>query len=249
MQERKGLDLRALPSRFTLAELSVSPSWNASGDGPAPLPVQVDPEYGTVHANISIPPYAQLASYQVSLELYLDAENKTTVATHEFQLADPRPPTAVLKLTAPVWVRTHNLYVCSVCLSACHFLKFALPLSQYKPASNWCTHTPQALPNATVPVRVSITSYLGADVSGATVRLSWSVPLSSGTINVTTDAEGRAEAVIPLGALPQANATGPGDGLEVKAAWVGPTGDPYNERVFVRCVCAGWLLVLLRLKC
>jgi hypothetical protein len=88
-------------------------------------------------------------------------------------------------------------------------------------------------------VRVSIASYLGADVSGATVRLSWSVPLSSGTINVTTNAEGRAEAVIPLGALPQANATGPGDGLEVKAAWVGPTGDPYNERVFVRCVSYG----------
>lgn len=45
-----------------------------------------------------------------------------------------------------------------------------------------------ALPNATVKALIKVTSYLGADVSDALIALTWTVPLASGAINVTTDA-------------------------------------------------------------
>jgi hypothetical protein len=44
------------------------------------------------------------------------------------------------------------------------------------------------VPNSTVKALVSVTSYLGADVSGAAVKLTWTVPLAKGEVNVTTDA-------------------------------------------------------------
>ena len=47
---------------------------------------------------------------------------------------------------------------------------------------------PQALPNATVKALIKVTSYLGADVSDATITVTWTVPLASGSLNVTTDA-------------------------------------------------------------
>jgi hypothetical protein len=47
--------------------------------------------------------------------------------------------------------------------------------------------------------------------------------------------QGRAIALIPLGALPKANATQLGDSLQVRAEWVGPTGEPYFEKKTVRC--------------
>ncbi|GBF96122.1 hypothetical protein Rsub_08870 [Raphidocelis subcapitata] len=91
-----------------------------------------------------------------------------------------------------------------------------------------------SMPNSTVKALVSIASYLGADVSGATVKLTWTVPLAKGEVNVTTDARGRAVALIPLGELPAANATKIGDSLELRSEWVGPTGEPYLQSNTVR---------------
>ncbi|GBF96123.1 hypothetical protein Rsub_08871 [Raphidocelis subcapitata] len=91
-----------------------------------------------------------------------------------------------------------------------------------------------SMPNSTVKALVSIASYLGADVSGATVKLTWTVPLAKGEVNVTTDARGRALALIPLGELPAANATKIGDSLELRSEWVGPTGEPYFRSNTVR---------------
>jgi hypothetical protein len=49
----------------------------------------------------------------------------------------------------------------------------------------------QAVPNGTVKALIKVTSYLGADVSDATVKITWTVPKASGAINVTTDARVR----------------------------------------------------------
>lgn len=52
---------------------------------------------------------------------------------------------------------------------------------------------PQAPPASTVKVLIQASSYLGADVSGAVIDLSWTVPKATGKLNVTTDAQGKAE--------------------------------------------------------
>jgi hypothetical protein len=70
------------------------------------LPVTIEPGYGSLHANISVPASAQLVQYEVALLLPSTKEGPdgVSVATETFQTADPRPPTAVLNLTTPTWV-------------------------------------------------------------------------------------------------------------------------------------------------
>jgi hypothetical protein len=83
-------------------------------------------------------------------------------------------------------------------------------------------------------VLIKASSYLGADVSGANIDISWSLPLATGSLNVTTDAKGRAEASIPLGQLPPQNASSLGDQLSLTALWIGPTRDRIEETASVR---------------
>ena len=197
VQRRDGAKLSLPPAAWGAnATLVVSPNWNQSASGePVKIPVKIDPDYGSLHTNVSVPATAQLLQYEVSLEI---GGGSPAAATEQFLVADPRPPTAVLNLTAPDW----------------------------------------APPNATVKALITARSYLGADVSGAAIKVTWTVPLASGSVNVTTDAHGRAVARVPLGALPAANATKAGDALEVRAEWVDATGTPYIEKRIVRCAVA-----------
>jgi hypothetical protein len=66
------------------------------------LPVKVDPAYGSIHTTIPVPKAAQPVQYQVTLKL---PGSDAAVASAPFQVADPRPPTAVVNLTTPDWVR------------------------------------------------------------------------------------------------------------------------------------------------
>lgn len=101
LQRRDGVKLTLPPSDVTTATLSVSPNFNASSTDPVNFPVKIDPTYGSLHANFTVPAGAQLVQYQVSL----DIGSSRGAATESFQVADPRPPTAVLNLTLPDWVR------------------------------------------------------------------------------------------------------------------------------------------------
>jgi hypothetical protein len=92
----------------------------------------------------------------------------------------------------------------------------------------------QAPPTSTVKVLIKASSYLGADVSGANIDLTWTLPLASGTLNVSTDAKGQAEASIPLGKLPPQNASSLGDQLSLTAVWIGPTRERIKETASVR---------------
>jgi hypothetical protein len=85
-----------------------------------------------------------------------------------------------------------------------------------------------------VKVLIKASSYLGADVSGANIDITWALPLASGSLNVTTDATGQAEASIPLGKLPPQNASSLGDQLSLTALWIGPTRDRISEVATVR---------------
>jgi len=68
-----------------------------------------------------------------------------TVSTATFTVADPRPPTAELNVTAPKWVK----------------------------------------PDARVVVRLVARSYVGTQVEGADVTVSWSLPKASGNVTVS----------------------------------------------------------------
>jgi hypothetical protein len=92
----------------------------------------------------------------------------------------------------------------------------------------------QSPPTSTVKVLIKASSYLGADVSGANIDLTWTLPLASGKLNVTTDAKGQAEASIPLGKLPPQNASSLGDQLSLTAVWIGPTRERITETAAVR---------------
>lgn len=52
---------------------------------------------------------------------------------------------------------------------------------------------------------------------------------------VTTNADGVANATIDLRDLPPANVTRPGDTLDVKATWIGPTREAIIVSKSVRC--------------
>jgi hypothetical protein len=102
LQARNGSRLSLPPAGLTAANLSVTPNFDASKYDPMKFLVAVDPAYGSIHANITVPAAAQLVQYEVALLL---PPGGASVTTEDFQVADPRPPTAVLNLTAPNWVR------------------------------------------------------------------------------------------------------------------------------------------------
>jgi hypothetical protein len=60
-------------------------------------------------------------------------------------------------------------------------------------------------------------------IGSADVELSWSTDKAKGNQTITTNAEGEAEATIPLGRLPQANVSLPGNTLTIQAVWIGNT--------------------------
>jgi hypothetical protein len=78
-------------------------------------------------------------------------------------------------------------------------------------------------PKDNVKIGVNITSYLGVSIGSADVELSWSTDKAKGNQTITTNAEGEAEATIPLGRLPQANVSLPGNTLTIQAVWIGNT--------------------------
>jgi hypothetical protein len=102
LQQRNGTRLTAPPAALSSATLSINPNWNASSPAPVEVPVKVDAAYGSFHANVSVPKAAQAVRYEVTLKL---PGQDGSAANDAFQVADPRPPTAVVNLTTPDWVR------------------------------------------------------------------------------------------------------------------------------------------------
>ncbi|KAL6763015.1 hypothetical protein V8C86DRAFT_462822 [Haematococcus lacustris] len=80
-----------------------------------------------------------------------------------------------------------------------------------------------ALPNASVVVTLTATSYLGSSVASAPITLDWSAGNAKGIVNTTTDSTGSATATIDLGKVPADSAPSSGEQLSVRAQWVGPT--------------------------
>ncbi|GFH18397.1 A2M domain-containing protein, partial [Haematococcus lacustris] len=80
-----------------------------------------------------------------------------------------------------------------------------------------------ALPNASVVVTLTATSYLGTSVASAPITLDWSAGSAKGIVNTTTDSTGSATATIDLGKVPADSAPSSGEQLSVRAQWVGPT--------------------------
>lgn len=215
LQAREGTKL-SLPAGVTGGTLVVTPNFAPDSPEPVKFPVAIDPAYGSLHANFTVPKAARQLQYEVALRLGSPEGGEhpggggdggpfgAAVAAEAFQVADPRPPTAVLNLTAPDWVRAARARRRCACLldwkpgarAACS----ARSLAARAAATLAAHHSPlprplvcrQALPDATVRALITVTSYIGADVAGARVRVSWTAPLASGALNVTTDARVRA---------------------------------------------------------
>ncbi|GFH16882.1 A2M domain-containing protein, partial [Haematococcus lacustris] len=74
-----------------------------------------------------------------------------------------------------------------------------------------------ALPNASVVVTLTATSYLGTSVASAPITLDWSAGNAKGIVNTTTDSTGSATATIDLGKVPADSAPSSGEQLSVRA--------------------------------
>ncbi|GIL54039.1 hypothetical protein Vafri_9594, partial [Volvox africanus] len=110
--------------------------------------------------------------------------SKWPVSAHlVITVADPRPPTADLQLSAPAW----------------------------------------SFPNSSLSFTATAVSYIGVSVSDANLTATWRTAKAAGLLQLTTDAEGRAEGTIDLGALPPANRSEPYDNLNIDVEWIGPT--------------------------
>lgn len=72
------------------------------------------------------------------------------------------------------------------------------------------------VPTGRVELAVQATSYIGADISNATMKATWTAGVYAiGALSLTTDAAGAASSVIDLGALPADKRPKAGDSLQV----------------------------------
>ncbi|GIL54024.1 hypothetical protein Vafri_9574 [Volvox africanus] len=163
--------------------------------------VKINSTTGTFHAELPVPLKANMQQYTVQLAVPTPDmpgadpsgptpstfESLTWLHVPNAQLkitvADPRPPTVDLKLSAPAW----------------------------------------SFPNSSLSFTATAVSYIGVSVSDANLTATWRTAKAAGLLQLTTDAEGRAEGTIDLGALPPANRSEPYDNLNIDVVWIGPT--------------------------
>lgn len=89
--------------------------------------------------------------------------------------------------------------------------------------SNWVK------PDGSVTVSVTTKSYVGSDVSGAEVTLKWSTGSAEGELLLKTNSTGGATGTVDLSKLPASNRSEAGEGLTLKATWIGPTREPLSD--------------------
>ncbi|EFJ40727.1 hypothetical protein VOLCADRAFT_99419 [Volvox carteri f. nagariensis] len=179
------------------------PSVLSSQSSSSALPVVINGTTGTFHAEIVVPKDARLQPYILQLAVPSPGTSSAAItlpqplagaaelyswpavpgASLTITVADPRPPTADLKLSTPAW----------------------------------------SPPTSVVSFTATAVSYIGASVSGAALTAVWRTPRASGLLTLTTDAAGRAEGTVDLGALPAANRSEPYDNLSIDVEWIGPT--------------------------
>jgi len=99
-------DCQALIPKFA----AVSPNFNSSKNEPMKFNLTYNQQYGSFHVVIPVAKAADLLQYSVSLT-FAELRDKNGTLIYEsatvsdyFQVADPRPPSASLNLTAPDWV-------------------------------------------------------------------------------------------------------------------------------------------------
>lgn len=108
LQAQKGARLQA-PSGVTTATLVISPGFS-QGEAQATVTAPVHPKFGSLHARVAVPSTTKPGQYSVALQnpgggSEGGGQQLTSAA---FTVANPRPPTAALNLTAPAWVRAHG---------------------------------------------------------------------------------------------------------------------------------------------
>uniref|UniRef100_A0A383WAS0 EGF-like domain-containing protein n=1 Tax=Tetradesmus obliquus TaxID=3088 RepID=A0A383WAS0_TETOB len=209
LQERSGKgDRLALPVGLTTVNVTVMPSFSGTTDDkPLVIPVKVNASYGSFHAIIDVPAGAKPGAY--SLTLVTPKTRPRTAPTASSSSSDDDGASVASESFTVGNPRPPTA-----------LLNVTVP--------DWSP------PSSTVKVLIKASSYLGADVSGANIDITWTLPLASGAFNVTTDAKGLAEASIPLGQLPPKNASSLGDQLSLTAVWIGPTRERIRETAAVR---------------
>ncbi|KAF5837388.1 hypothetical protein DUNSADRAFT_4436 [Dunaliella salina] len=80
-----------------------------------------------------------------------------------------------------------------------------------------------AKPDAPVPCKLRAVSYLGSQVSQASMVVTWNAGEAQGTLDVVTDNEGLGSFMVPLQDIPAEKAPASGDSLFVSVEWIGPT--------------------------
>ena len=107
LQQAKGTRLSLPPPSLTSATLTISPNLDKSNTNEMRVPIKIDPAYGSFHVNVTVPENAEVMDHSLALQLPAPSGGNGTVSegSDSFSVKDPRPPTAVLNVTAPDWVR------------------------------------------------------------------------------------------------------------------------------------------------
>eukprot|EP00775_Hariotina_reticulata_P009988 gene9988-10143_t len=109
VQERPGaLQPLVLPTGLDTVRLTISPNWKPGAeDSPLSFDVKLNVSYGSLHLVIPVPADAKPGDYAIVLEApkskSADAVESTDLSSVDFTIGNPRPPTAVLNVTAPSW--------------------------------------------------------------------------------------------------------------------------------------------------
>lgn len=122
--------------------------------------------------------------------------------------------------------------------------------------ATWC-YWPQfnasrwAPPDGVVNLTMQAVSYIGANISNATMRASLGYSSANGTaiilnVTLTTNATGGATAVIDLGALPADKRPTLGAVASANVKWIGPTRERIVRTASVHIQDAEWRLELER---
>ena len=95
-----------LPAGGLKASWQINPNFDPTNGSPWTQAATIDPAFGTAEGIIDLPEGAKFGEYSISL-LVSDPPSGGDVAvgSESFTMADPRPPTAELTLTAPAWVK------------------------------------------------------------------------------------------------------------------------------------------------
>eukprot|EP00798_Chlamydomonas_sp_ICE-L_P014426 gene14426-20432_t len=84
-------------------------------------------------------------------------------------------------------------------------------------------------PNYKVEVIVQAVSYIGSDVSGASMTMTWRTANASGKEDIVTGADGSGSAFINMTDLPEINRSSVGDAININVVWIGPTRERLEQ--------------------